>query len=391
MKHQLDFEKPIIELQIKLDELREHPEKHSLGISFEEEIQLIEKKLEETRRQIFSNLNAWQRVQLARHPKRPYTLDYLGKTFTDFQELHGDRLFAEDRAMVGGFARLGEHRVMVIGTQKGRDTKDNIMRNFGCAHPEGYRKALRLMRLANKFGLPIITLIDTTGAFPGIGAEERHIAEAIAVNLREMTLFEVPIITAVIGEGGSGGALGIGVADRVLILENAYYSVISPEGCAAILWKDRAHAAKAAAALKITAKDLFELKLVDEIVPEPLGGAHTDPDATALNLKEHLLKHLEEIAVLPPAVRLKKRYDKFRAHGQFQRKSPASGRGSQAGAQPGGQCPVPRGGHGINLRALSVHFSADFQGTRLGRARHRAALRQTASAGCTHRRIVGNQ
>jgi len=321
MKHQLDFEKPIIELQIKLDELREHPEKHSLGISFEEEIQLIEKKLEETRRQIFSNLNAWQRVQLARHPKRPYTLDYLGKTFTDFQELHGDRLFAEDRAMVGGFARLGEHRVMVIGTQKGRDTKDNIMRNFGCAHPEGYRKALRLMRLANKFGLPIITLIDTTGAFPGIGAEERHIAEAIAVNLREMTLFEVPIITAVIGEGGSGGALGIGVADRVLILENAYYSVISPEGCAAILWKDRAHAAKAAAALKITAKDLFELKLVDEIVPEPLGGAHTDPDATALNLKKHLLKHLEEIAALPPAVRLKKRYEKFRAHGQFYEKT----------------------------------------------------------------------
>jgi acetyl-CoA carboxylase carboxyl transferase subunit alpha len=323
MKHQLDFEKPIIELQVKLDELREHPEKHSLGISFEEEIQLIEKKLEETRRQIFSNLNAWQRVQLARHPKRPYTLDYLGKTFTDFQELHGDRLFAEDRAMVGGFARLGEHRVMVIGTQKGRDTKDNIMRNFGCAHPEGYRKALRLMRLANKFGLPIITLIDTTGAFPGIGAEERHIAEAIAVNLREMTLFEVPIITAVIGEGGSGGALGIGVADRVLILENAYYSVISPEGCAAILWKDRAHAAKAAAALKITAKDLFELKLVDEIVPEPLGGAHTDPDATALNLKKHLLKHLEEIAALPPAVRLKKRYEKFRAHGQFSEKAPA--------------------------------------------------------------------
>jgi len=321
MKHQLDFEKPIIELQIKLDELREHPEKHSLGISFEEEIQLIEKKLEETRRQIFSNLNAWQRVQLARHPKRPYTLDYLGKTFTDFQELHGDRLFAEDRAMVGGFARLGEHRVMVIGTQKGRDTKDNIMRNFGCAHPEGYRKALRLMRLANKFGLPIITLIDTTGAFPGIGAEERHIAEAIAVNLREMTLFEVPIITAVIGEGGSGGALGIGVADRVLILENAYYSVISPEGCAAILWKDRAHAAKAAAALKITAKDLFELKLVDEIVPEPLGGAHTDPDATALNLKKHLLKHLEEIAALPPAVRLKKRYEKFRAHGKFSEKA----------------------------------------------------------------------
>ena len=208
MKHQLDFEKPIIELQNKLDELREHPEKHSLDISFEEEIQLIEKKLEETRRQIFSNLTAWQRVQLARHPKRPYTLDYLRTTFTDFQELHGDRLFAEDRAMVGGFAKLGEHRVVVIGTQKGRDTKENILRNFGSAHPEGYRKALRLMRLANKFGLPIITLIDTAGAYPGIGAEERHIAEAIAVNLREMTLLEVPIIAAVIGEGGSGRRAG---------------------------------------------------------------------------------------------------------------------------------------------------------------------------------------
>jgi acetyl-CoA carboxylase carboxyl transferase subunit alpha len=317
MKHQLDFEKPIIELQAKLDELREHPEKHSLGVNFEEEIRLIEKKLEETRRQIFSNLNAWQRVQLARHPKRPYTLDYLAKTFSDFHELHGDRLFADDHAMVGGFAKLGDHRVMVIGTQKGRDTKENIQRNFGSAHPEGYRKALRLMQLANKFALPIITLIDTAGAYPGIGAEERHIAEAIAVNLREMTLLEVPILAAVIGEGGSGGALGIGVADRVLILENAYYSVISPEGCAAILWKDRAAAAKAAEALKITAKDLLELKLVDEIVPEPLGGAHNDPDAAAENLKKHLLKNLEQILAVPVTERLKRRYEKYRTHGQF--------------------------------------------------------------------------
>ena len=317
MKHQLDFEKPIIELQNKLDELREHPEKHSLDVNFEEEIRLIEKKLEETRRQIFSNLNAWQRVQLARHPKRPYTLDYLAKTFSDFHELHGDRLFADDHAMVGGFAKLGDHRVMVIGTQKGRDTKENIQRNFGSAHPEGYRKALRLMQLANKFALPIITLIDTAGAYPGIGAEERHIAEAIAVNLREMTLLEVPILAAVIGEGGSGGALGIGVADRVLILENAYYSVISPEGCAAILWKDRAAAAKAAEALKITAKDLLELKLVDEIVPEPLGGAHNDPDAAAENLKKHLLKNLEQILAVPVTERLKRRYEKYRTHGQF--------------------------------------------------------------------------
>src|SRR6516164_7245492 len=288
MKHQLDFEKPVIELQNKLNDLRLHPEKHSLGISFEEEIQIIEKKLEETRRQIFLNLTPWQRVQLARHPKRPYTLDYFAKTFTDFQELHGDRLFADDHAMVCGFAKLGEHRVLVIGTQKGRDTKENILRNFGSAHPEGYRKALRLMRLADKFGLPIITLIDTAGAYPGVAAEERHIAEAIAVNLREMMVLEVPIIATVIGEGGSGGALGIGIADRVLILENAYYSVISPEGCAAILWKDRSAAGKAAQALKITAKDLFELKLVDKIVPEPLGGAHYDADKTASILKEHL-------------------------------------------------------------------------------------------------------
>ena len=317
MKHQLDFEKPIIELQNKLDDLRQHPEKHSLGISFDEEIQLIEKKLEETRRQIFSNLTPWQRVQLARHPHRPYTLDYIKYAFTDFRELHGDRCFAEDHAMVGGFAKLGDHRVMVIGTQKGRDTKENILRNFGSAHPEGYRKALRLMQLANKFSLPIITLIDTSGAFPGVAAEERHVAEAIAVNLREMTLLEVPIIAAVIGEGGSGGALGIGVADRVLIMENAYYSVIPPEGCAAILWRDRAAAGKAAAALKITARDLFELKIVDEIVPEPAGGAHTNAAGTAQTLKEYFLKHLEDVLALPPADRLKKRYEKFRACGHF--------------------------------------------------------------------------
>ena len=317
MKHQLDFEKPIIELQRKLDELKKHPETHSLGISFDDEVATIERKIEETRRQIYSNLTAWQRVQVARHPKRPFTLDYLKTTFDAFGEVHGDRLFADDRAVVAGFARLEKHRVLVIGTQKGRDTKENIQRNFGSAHPEGYRKALRLMRLAGKFGLPIITLIDTAGAYPGIGAEERHIAEAIAVNLREMMLFEVPIIAVVIGEGGSGGALGIGVADRVLILENAYYSVISPEGCAAILWKERAAAEKAAAALKITAKDLLELGLVDEVVPEPLGGAHNDPKATAANLKQVLLKNLASLEKLSPEERLRQRYARFRAHGHF--------------------------------------------------------------------------
>jgi acetyl-CoA carboxylase carboxyl transferase subunit alpha len=324
MKHQLDFEKPIVELQNKLEELKKHSEAHSLDISVEEEVGLIEKKLEETKRQIFANLSAWDRIKIARHPKRPFTLDYLQSAFTEFSELHGDRLFAEDRAVVAGFASLGGHKVVVIGTQKGRDTKENIRRNFGSAHPEGYRKALRLMRLADKFRLPIITLIDTAGAYPGIGAEERHIAEAIAVNLREMMVIEVPIIAAVIGEGGSGGALGIGVADRVLILENAYYSVISPEGCAAILWKDRSAAAKAAEALKITARHLLELGLVDEIIPEPLGGAHTDRDSTAETVRDYLLKHLKHLQALPTPDRLKQRYAKFRAFGHFVEKQPGA-------------------------------------------------------------------
>lgn len=324
MKHQLDFEKPITELQRKLEELTKHRETHGLGVDFDQEIGQIERKIAETRKQIFSNLTAWQRVQLARHAKRPYTLDYLATTFSQFQELHGDRLFAEDRAVVGGFAYLDHQKVVVIGTQKGRDTKENIRRNFGSAHPEGYRKALRLMRLADKFSLPIVTLIDTAGAYPGIGAEERHIAEAIAVNLREMMLLEVPIIAVVIGEGGSGGALGIGVADRVLVLENAYYSVISPEGCAAILWKDRAAAGKAAEALKITAKDLIELGMADEIVSEPLGGAHNNLADTAATLKRHLLSNLEQLQRVPTPDRLKARYAKFRAHGHFQEKQPTA-------------------------------------------------------------------
>ncbi len=322
MKHQLEFEKPIIELQRKLDELKKHPE--TLGLNFDVEVAQIERKIAATREQIYTSLTAWQRVQLARHPKRPFTLDYFNSTFTGFSEIHGDRLYADDRALVGGFAKLGAHKVLVLGTQKGRDTKENIRRNFGSAHPEGYRKALRLMRLADKFGLPIITLIDTAGAYPGIGSEERHIGEAIAVNLREMMLFEVPIIAVVIGEGGSGGALGIGVADRVLIMENAYYSVISPEGCAAILWKERAAAEKAAEALKITAKDLLELGLVDEIIPEPLGGAHNDPKTTAETLKKHLLANLETLQKLSVEDRMKQRYAKFRAHGHFTEKPKAA-------------------------------------------------------------------
>src|SRR6266545_4067872 len=317
MKHYLDFEKPIVELQRKLEELKKHPDTHSLGISFEEETAQIEKKIEETRRLIFSNLTPWQRVQLARHPKRPYTLDYLQLAFSDFSELHGDRFFSDDRAIVGGFARLGEHKVIGVGTQKGRETKENILRNFGSAHPEGYRKALRLMQLADKFGLPIIALIDTAGAYPGIGAEERHIAEAIAVNLREMMLLEVPVVAVVIGEGGSGGALGIGVADRVLILENAYYSVISPEGCAAILWKDRAAAAEAAEALKLTAQDLLKLEVVDQIISEPEGGAHRDYDSVAGNLAAALRGALGEISKIPADELLEKRYRKFRRLGTF--------------------------------------------------------------------------
>jgi acetyl-CoA carboxylase carboxyl transferase subunit alpha len=324
MKHYLDFEKPIVELQRKLDDLLKHPETHSLGISLEEEIAQIKHKLEETRKNIFTDLSPWQRVQIARHPKRPFALDYFTTAFAEFDEIHGDRLFLDDRAIVGGFAKLGNHRVVVIGTQKGRDTKENIKRNFGSAHPEGYRKAMRVMKLADKFGLPIISLIDTAGAYPGIGAEERHIAEAIAVNLREMMMLEVPIIAAVIGEGGSGGALGIGVTDRVLILENAYYSVISPEGCAAILWKDRSAAARAAEALKITARDLKALGLVDEVIPEPLGGAHNDPAVASNNLKGALLRHLEQLLALSGPERLQKRYDKFRAFGQVMEKQKAT-------------------------------------------------------------------
>lgn len=317
MKHHLDFEKPLIELQQKLDELRRAQHANPLGLQLEDEIRAIEAKLADTRRQIYAALTPWQRVQLARHPHRPYFLDYARLAFHDFSELHGDRLFADDHAMVAGFARLGPHRVLLLGTQKGRDTKENILRNFGSAHPEGYRKALRLMRLADRFGLPIISLIDTAGAYPGIGAEERHIAEAIAVNLREMSRLEVPIIAAVIGEGGSGGALGIGVADRVLILENAYYSVISPEGCASILWKDRKATPQAAAALRITGADLLEFKLVDEVIPEPDGGAHQDPATAAAHLKSSLLRHLSDLLALPTPERLRLRYAKFRAMGHF--------------------------------------------------------------------------
>ncbi len=311
----LDFEKPILELQRRLQDLKSHSHVHELD--FDSEVEAMEAKIRETRREIYDNLTAWQRVQLARHVQRPFAFDYLSRCFTDFVELHGDRLFGDDRAMPCGLARLGLHRCVVLTQQKGRNTKENVRRNFGCAYPEGYRKALRLMRLAEKFNLPVISLIDTPGAYPGIGSEERHIAEAIAVNLREMMTLRVPIVAAVIGEGGSGGALGIGVADRVLILENAYYSVISPEACSAILWSDRRHAAEAAEALKLTAPDLLKLGVVDEMVPEPEGGAHRDHDTAAANLGRALRQNLQRLIDMPTEELLRQRYKKFRALGNF--------------------------------------------------------------------------
>src|SRR6184192_4919900 len=311
----LDFEKPIVELQRRLHEIREHSDEHALD--FDAEVEAMEAKIETTRREIYGNLGAWQRVQIARHTQRPFALDYVERCFTNWNELHGDRLFGDDKAMPCGIAMLGEQRCILVTNQKGRNTRENVMRNFGCAHPEGYRKALRLMQLAEKFNLPVISLIDTPGAYPGIGSEERHIAEAIAVNLREMMNLRVPILAAVIGEGGSGGALGIGVADHVMILENAYYSVISPEACSAILWKDRRHAAEAAEALKLTAQDLIGLGVVDEIVPEPEGGAHRDHDLAAANLGTALRQNLERVIAEPIGELMQKRYEKFRKLGKF--------------------------------------------------------------------------
>ena len=310
----LEFEKPLVELEKKIEALKAQFAEHIIDAG--PQIAALEAKLQEERDQLYSNLTPWQRVQIVRHPARPYTLDYLKLLATDYMEMSGDRCFGNDLALVGGLATLDDERVMIIGHQKGHDTKQNIRHNFGLAHPEGYRKALRLMRVADKFGLPIVTLIDTPGAYPGIASEERHIAEAIAVNLREMFTFSVPVVAVVLGEGGSGGALGIGVADRVLILENAYYSVISPEGCAAILWKDQSHAPKAAAALKMTAPDLLQLKLVDEVIPEPAGGAHHSWENAAAAVKKAILHHIGELKQLDEFELKEKRYAKFRAFGE---------------------------------------------------------------------------
>ena len=309
----LEFEKPLQELDRQIEDLRKLATEK--GVAVGDEVKLLESRLASLRKDLYKSLTPMQRVLVARHPKRPYTFDYLSLVFTDFVELHGDRAFRDDPAIVGGWARLGGQSVMVIGHQKGRDTKENLKRNFGMAHPEGYRKALRLMKLAAKFEAPIITLIDTPGAYPGLGAEERGQSEAIARNIIEMCSLPTPIVAVVIGEGGSGGALALGVADRVLILENGVYSVISPEGCAAILWKDSSQRERAAAALKITADDLLRLGVVDEIVPEPEGGAHQDMEAMAETLRDSLLRQLKDLKAVKPEKLVRRRAEKFAGMG----------------------------------------------------------------------------
>ncbi len=311
----LAFEKPIVDLEEKIAEMREYA--RASGLDLEADIRRLEKKAAQLRKEIYANLNRWQRVQLARHPQRPYALDYIARICPYFEELHGDRRFADDKAIVSGLAMLEEFSVVIIGQQKGKDTKENLYRNFGMPHPEGYRKALRLMELAAKFNKPVITLIDTPGAYPGIGAEERGQAEAIAYNLFRMARLPVPIINVIIGEGASGGALGIGVGDRILMMENSWYSVISPEGCAAILWRDAAFAPKAAEAMKVTAPDLLQLGVIDEIIKEPEGGAHRDYDASAKAVKEAILKHLRELVKIPTKKLLEQRMEKFSKMGAW--------------------------------------------------------------------------
>jgi acetyl-CoA carboxylase carboxyl transferase subunit alpha len=311
----LEFEKPLLELEQRIDELRSFADSQSIDVA--KELKRLEAKAEELRREIYGKLTRWQITQIARHPRRPYTLDYLKSIGIDFTELHGDRRFGDDEAIVAGLGFFGGRKVVIVGHQKGRDTKENILRNFGMAHPEGYRKALRVMRLGAKFGRPIITFVDTPGAYPGIGAEERGQAEAIAVNLHEMSRLPVPIVVVVIGEGGSGGALGIGVGDRVLMLEYSIYSVISPEGCASILFRDAARAREAAEAMKITARDLLGLGVIDEIVPEPSGGAHRDPALTAKTVGAAIERHLSELEGTSGEELVRRRLAKFMAMGEY--------------------------------------------------------------------------
>jgi len=309
-----NFEEPILKLRRRIEELAALPD----DVNHRREIERLREKLDRVSQEIYASLTPWQQTLVARHPLRPYTLDYIQSLMTDFVELHGDRRFAEDPAVVAGFGAFRGRAVAVVGHQKGRDTKEKVRRNFGMPRPEGYRKALRVMELAEKFGRPILTFVDTTGAYPGIDAEERGQAEAIAVNLRQMAGFRVPIVVSVTGEGGSGGALGLGIGDRILMMEHAVYSVISPEGCAAILWKDASRKKEAAEALKITAKDLKQLGVVDEVIPEPPGGAHADADGAAAAVGEAIDRHLTELLALDPEVRRDLRYKKLRALGQFE-------------------------------------------------------------------------
>lgn len=311
----LEFEKPLRDLQLRLEELMAASEEQNFDVSAETEA--IRKRLEETKREIYTHLTPWQRVQLARHPKRPYSLDYINAIFTDFQELHGDRNYGDDQALIGGTAFFDGQPVMIIAQQKGRDVKDNLRRNFGMPHPEGYRKALRLMQMAESFGIPVITFIDTKAAYAGVGSEERHVSEAIARNLREMANLAVPLVGIIIGEGGSGGALGIAVVDKLLVQQHAYYSVIPPEGCAAILWRDRKYAETAANALKLGAKELLEQGIADEVVEEPLGGAHRDPEMASKALREAITKNLSKLQRLKTETLLEKRYEKYRNMGDF--------------------------------------------------------------------------
>jgi acetyl-CoA carboxylase carboxyl transferase subunit alpha len=313
----LEFEKPLIELKKKIEELR-HLTRDG-KINAEAEMKKLEEKVNDMKDEIYKNLTPWQIVQIMRHLNRPKTLDYIGLAFTDYQEMHGDRQFGDDKAIIGGMAKIGDNQVMVVGLQKGKDTKENILRNFGCAKPEGYRKALRLMKYGEKFKMPVITFIDTSGAYPGLEGEERGVAEAIARNLLEMARLKVPVIVCVIGEGGSGGALGVGVGDRILMLKYATYSVISFEGASAILWKDSTKAAEAAKALKPTAKDLLELHVIDEIIDEPIEGAHTNYEYTAGCLKEAILRNLKELMEKPTDILLAERYEKFRNMGVYTR------------------------------------------------------------------------
>lgn len=311
----LDFEKPLIELERQITHLKRRARER--GLEVDGEVGPIERKLEDLRQEIYGDLTPMQRVQVARHVRRPYTLDYIRSLFTDFVELKGDRLFRDDPAIVGGWARFDKRPVVVIGHQKGRDTKENLRRNFGMPHPEGYRKALRLMQMAARFRAPIITFIDTPGAYPGLGAEERGQAEAIARNLETMASLETPIIAVVVGEGGSGGALALAMADRVLMLQHAIYSVISPEGCAAILWNDASQKERAAEALKLTAEDVLELGVVDEIIPEPPGGAHSDADAAKRAVGEVVARHLKELAKINPKKLIQSRAKKYMKMGSF--------------------------------------------------------------------------